>query len=169
MQAGWDAAVAECLNGHESCSYGGTSPSGGYWLADTECELSHHDHCAWCPSEPTTGFSGWAPDGWSIWAVPACEEHAAAWAAAHPEWTRPDKPEGRSGSASLGAVLADHRAAKAARLAAMPEELRQTWQAADRAAAENILLWGNPDGPGPGVQPEKLFDGLLSIFSQEES
>ena len=88
MQAGWDAAVAECLAGHENCTYGGMTPNGGYWLSDTECPLDHGDRCAWCPEPAVTGFAGRAHDGCSIYAVPACQPHADQWAAEHPEWRR---------------------------------------------------------------------------------
>ena len=90
LQAGWDAAVTACLHGHEDCSYGGMSPQGGYWLADTECPLNHGERCAWCPAPATTGFPGWA-DGTilgDIYRVPGCDPHAAQWAEAHPEWVR---------------------------------------------------------------------------------
>jgi hypothetical protein len=167
MQAAWDAAVAECLRGHENCSYGGMTPSGGYWLADVDCPLGHHDRCAWCPAGPTTGFAGWGEDGWSIWAVPACEEHAAEWAAGHPEWTRPSEREDTAEQPSVGALLAGHQAAREAWLAGLPTEVREAWLAADRAA-ENMLLWGNPDGPSPGTQPGKLSDGLLPVLGETD-
>lgn len=93
MQASWNAAVAACMTGHENCSFGGMTPRSGYWLAAEECPLNHGETCAWCPAEMTTGFAGWGEDGWSLWQVPACEEHAAAWVAAHPEWTRRPEPD----------------------------------------------------------------------------
>jgi hypothetical protein len=93
MQSAWNAAIAECLNGHECCTYGGPSPNHGYWLADTECLHDHHGCCAWCHTESITRFVGWAEDGVSIYAVPACQEHADAWVVDHPEWQRYDPPD----------------------------------------------------------------------------
>ncbi|MDR3082113.1 MAG: hypothetical protein LBV60_14515 [Streptomyces sp.] len=92
MQAAWDAAVAACLQGHENCSYGGMSPGGGYWLAEPNCPRNHGDRCTWCDADTTTGFVGWAEDGWSIYGVPACQPHADAWIAQHPEWARQEEP-----------------------------------------------------------------------------
>jgi hypothetical protein len=94
LQSGWDAAIAACLSGHEQCTFGGMTPTSGYWLAAEDCDLNHGGVCAWCPAEATTGFAGWGEDGWSLWQVPACEDHGAQWAAEHPEWSRDaPKPE----------------------------------------------------------------------------
>lgn len=93
LQAGWDAAVAACLSGHDDCSYGGMTPSSGYWLAAEDCQLNHGDACAWCPAEAAAGFVGWGPDSSTIWGVPACREHADSWIAGHPEWCRGAEPE----------------------------------------------------------------------------
>ena len=91
LQAGWDAAMAACVNGHENCSYGGPTPKTGYWLVTDECPLGHGERCAWCPAPATTGFAGWV-DGeilGPVYEVPGCETCAAQWAASHPEWVRP--------------------------------------------------------------------------------
>jgi hypothetical protein len=92
LQPAWDAAIAACLTGHEQCTFGGMTPTSGYWLAAEDCDLNHGQTCAWCPAEATTGFAGWGADGWSMWQVPACEEHGAAWAAENPQWSR-DAPK----------------------------------------------------------------------------
>jgi len=148
MQAGWDAAVDSCLNGHDDCSYGGMTPATGYWLCSEYCSGDHLGVCAWCPAEATTGFAGWGDDGWSLWQVLACEEHGAAWAAGHPEWTR-DRPE--SSGKTAAEVLAEWRArlSPGARLAA---------DAMDRAM-DDALLYGTgprPDEPG--------FDGIGALM-----
>jgi hypothetical protein len=92
LQPAWDAAIATCLTGHDQCTFGGMVPASGYWLAAEDCDLNHGHTCAWCPAEASTGFAGWGEDGWSMWQVPACEEHGAAWAAEHPQWSR-DAPK----------------------------------------------------------------------------
>lgn len=91
LQAGWDAAINECLTGHEGdgyvCTFGGLTPSDGYWLAAEDCTLPHHDTCAWCTDEPVTAFRGWEED--TIYGVPACDEHANLWLEANPgKWKR---------------------------------------------------------------------------------
>jgi hypothetical protein len=143
LQAAWDAAVAACLTGHENCSYGGMSPGRGYWLADVDCPLDHHDRCVWCPAEPTTGFAGWAEGGWSIWGVPACEDHAAEWAASRPEWSRKAEPQPEPSWQELRAGLNPFTRSVA-------EECNRRM--------ENALLHG--EGPRPDVP---AFTGLAGL------
>jgi hypothetical protein len=145
MQAGWDAAVAACVNGHEQCTFGGMTPQSGYWLADVDCPLNHGGTCAWCPAEATTGFAGWGPDGWSLWQVTACEEHGAAWAAEHPEWTRDPGPEPEPSWQELLDGLNPF-----ARMVA--EDYRQRMG--------DALLYGN--GPRPGAPEFTGIGGLMS-------
>lgn len=90
------AAKETCRTGHPAgCSYGGFSPSHGYWLSVEDCPLSHGNMCdlrAACDgAEATTGFIGHDPDpdhAWWIWAVMACQPCADVWVAAHPEWKK---------------------------------------------------------------------------------
>lgn len=89
MRTAWDAAVRDCLNGHESCSYGGMTPQSGYWIQDEGCTRDHGEKCTWCGGEAVTGFSGWGDDGFSIYAVPACEGCAQRWAEFDTRWHRP--------------------------------------------------------------------------------
>ena len=85
----WDAAQAECFDGHpESCTYGGLSPSGGYWLEVEGCGRSHGERCAACGGDAETGFAGWGPGG-TVWRVPVCEGHAGEIVALDPgTWKR---------------------------------------------------------------------------------
>lgn len=125
------------------CTYGGMAPNSGYWLADEDCPLNHGSTCAWCPTEATTGFAGWGDDSWSLWQVPACEEHGAAWAAGHPEWRRDteSKPE------PTWQELLDGLNPFARALA---EDYRR--------AMDDALLFGN--GPRPG-DPQTGIGGLM--------
>lgn len=149
LQPGWDAAIAACLTGHEDCTFGGMTPASGYWLAAEGCERTHGGTCAWCPAQATTGFTGWGEDGWSLWQVPACEEHGAAWAVEHPEWSR-DAPKREPQSY---------------------RELLDGLNPIERALAEDMmqrdmdaLLYGN--GPRPG-DDGFAFGGLLATIGGE--
>lgn len=145
MQAGWDAAVDACMHGHgDDCTYGGMTPRTGYWLAAEGCELNHGSTCAWCPAEATTGFAGWGDDGWSLWQVPACEEHGAAWASGHPEWTRGTEPKPEPSWQGLLDGLSP-----SARVLA--EDYRRRM--------DDALLYGN--GPRP---EEPGFDGIGALM-----
>ena len=86
----WVAAQAECLKGHgEGCTYGGLTPSGGYWLSVEGCTEPHGDTCAACGADVEAGFSGWGPGG-TVWAVLTCGAHAEEILAADPTtWRRP--------------------------------------------------------------------------------
>lgn len=165
LQRAWDAEVAACLQGHVDCTYGGLTPSGGYWLAIEDCGENHGDHCAWCPAEAATGFAGWADDGWSIWSVPACQPCADRWVAEHPEWTQRDLDEPKR---SLDELLADAQAEKERRLAAMDPLVREVWLDYERRM-ENLLLWGNSEGAPADAKPGKLFAGLPGVFDLDGS
>lgn len=166
LQSAWDAAITACLQGHADCSYGGMTPGTGYWLAAEDCAENHGDRCAWCPAVATTGFAGWGDDGWSIWSVPACQPCAEAWVTEHPEWHRP-VPEERP-TRSLDELLADAKAEKERRLAAMHPLVREAWLDMDRRM-ENLLLWGNEDGPPADADPGRLFGGLTEAFGLDGS
>lgn len=163
LQAAWDAAVEACLTGHENCSYGGMTPGTGYWLADEACERKHGGECAWCDADAETGFVGWAPDGVSIHGVPACQPCADRWVAEHPEWER---REPRMGGPSLDMLRVEVEAERERILAAMSPVERELWLAAEKAT-ENLLLWGDPDGPAPGDQMN--FTGIESIFGLDQA
>lgn len=147
LQPGWDAAITACLTGHEDCTFGGMTPASGYWLAAEGCDRNHGSTCAWCPAEATTGFAGWGEDGWSLWQVPACEEHGAAWAVEHPEWSRDAEPKPRK---TVEELLSDmdpfKRAVTEAHIAAMEEAL--------------LGCAGPTDGPHE-------FGGLLAALGAE--
>ena len=161
LQSAWDAAINACLQGHADCSYGGMTPSGGYWLAAESCTENHGEHCAWRDADTATGFAGWADDGWSIWSVPACQPCADRWVAEHPEWKRRDRSE--EPPRSLDELLADAQAEKERMLAEMNPPAREVWLDMERRM-DNLMLWGNSEGPPPGVQPGKMFGGLLEAF-----
>lgn len=164
LQTTWDAAVAECVNGHEQCTYGGMSAQHGYWLADEACERNHGVRCTWCGVEAETGFVG-RTSGDAIYAVPACQSCADAWVAEHPEWKRPDPaPDMRSTRELLTDIEADYQA----KLAALDPVTRAAWQEADRQM-ENMLLWGNPDGPPPGAEAGPQFTGIESLFGLDSA
>lgn len=165
MQSAWDTAVAACLQGHENCSYGGMSPAGGYWLADPDCPANHGDRCTWCNAEAVTGFAGWS--GANIYGVPACQPHADAWTTQHPEWTRSEEPAENTELPSTDSLLAAIEAEKQQLLARMNPAQRAACQAADQAV-DNLLLWGNPDGPPPDVKPGPLFDGIEALFGLDK-
>ena len=148
LQPAWDAAIAACLQGHVDCTYGGPTPGTGYWLAAEGCTENHGQHCAWCPSETVTGFAGWADDGWSIWGVPACREHADAWIAEHSEWDPNAEPEPRKTTEDL--------------LAEMSPFAQGVAEAYNRAMAE--ALFGTAESCG---EPRE-FGGLLSALGMDE-
>ena len=148
LQPAWDAAIAACLQGHADCSYGGPTPSGGYWLAAEGCTENHCEHCAWCGAEAVTGFAGWGDDGSSIWGVPACREHAGAWIAEHPEWDPNAEPEPRKTTEDL--------------LAEMSPFAQGVAEAYNRAMAE--ALFGTAESCG---EPHE-FGGLLSVLGLDE-
>ena len=164
LQPAWDAAIAACLQGHPDCTYGGMSPSGGYWLAAEGCGEDHGQRCAWCPAEAVTGFAGWGDDGWSIWSVSACQPCADRWVTEHPEWKRrdPDEP-----TRSLDDLLADAKAEKAQRLAAMDPMAREVWLDYERRM-DNLLLWGNSEGPPADAKPGKAFGGLMEALGLDQ-
>jgi hypothetical protein len=161
LQPAWDAAIAACLKGHADCSYGGMTPSGGYWLAAEGCTENHCERCAWCGAEAVTGFAGWGDDGSSIWGVPACQPCADRWVAEHPEWKRRDLDD--APVQSLAEALADAKAEKERMLAEMDPMVRELCLDADRRM-ENLLLWGNSDGPPPDAKPGKMFGGLMEAL-----
>lgn len=163
LQAVWDATVEACLNGHDTCSYGGMTPGTGYWLADEACERKHGGECSWCDAEAVTGFAGWAPDGVSIYGVPACQPCADRWVAGHPEWER---REPQMGGPSLDTLRAEVEAEREQVLAAMSPVERELWLAAERAT-ENLMLWGDPDGGAPGAKMS--FAGIESIFGLDQA
>jgi hypothetical protein len=165
LQAAWDAAVANCLNGHDNCSYGGMTPWTGYWLRDEACEQPHGDRCAWCGAEAETGFVGHAPGGWDIFQVPACQPCADAWVLERPEWHRRGEPVDAP-RRTADEVFAEADAERERTLAQMNPIAREAWEAAERAAT-NMLLWGNPDGPAPGEKPN--FTGIESIFGLDQA
>lgn len=144
LQPAWDAAIAACLVGHEDCTYGGMTPANGHWLTAEGCELNHGHTCTWCPADATTGFVGWGQDGWSMWQVPACEEHGTAWALEHPEWNRDaPRPEPQTWRDLLDAMNPIERS------------LAETMMRSDM----DSLLYGTgarPDEPG--------FTGFGSLF-----
>lgn len=144
MQAGWDAAIDICLNGDDDCTYGGMTPATGYWLCSDDCSSSHTGSCAWCPAAAATWFAGWGDDGWSLWQVPACEEHGAAWAAEHPEWSRDAEPTPRKTTAEL--------------LAEMDPITRAVAEEYNRAMEEALI--GGVE-PGGGLFQ---FDGVLAAL-----
>jgi hypothetical protein len=88
MRTVWDATVDDCLTGHDDCTYGGMTPQSGYWLAADGCTRLHDERCAWCLEAAETGFSDWAPDGFSIYRVPACMSCALQWTQIDPRWKR---------------------------------------------------------------------------------
>lgn len=160
LQAGWDAAVEACLTGHEDCSFGGMSPSGGYWLGAEDCPLNHGGTCAWCPEEASTGFAGWGPDGWSVWAVPACGEHAAAWVAEHPEWTRKPEPEAEPAPSSEG-FLEELRLARQAWLDSLDPVTRGVVEDYIQRMADEMLYGSGPRREEPEFTGfTGLMDGL---------
>ncbi len=97
--ARFEAAKNTCFTGHEAgCTYGGLTPSGGYWLAAVGCELNHGTRCAMCgaDTEAKFRFRDWQDrDGaLFVWEVPACRPCADREADLHPETWRPsDAPE----------------------------------------------------------------------------
>ncbi len=93
MEANFGEARQACLTGHSgmqgvTCTYGGLTPTGGYWLAADACQQGHGETCqlrAACEGAPTeTRFSGWG-DGF-IWGVYACQACAETFRQVHPEW-----------------------------------------------------------------------------------
>ena len=164
LQPAWDAAIAACLRGHADCSYGGMTPGGGYWLAAGDCTENHGERCAWCPADATTGFAGWGEDGWSIWSVPACQPCADRWVTERPEWKRrdPDEP-----TRSLDELLTDAKAGKAQRLAAMDPLVREVWLDYERRM-DNLMMWGNSEGPPADTKPGKAFGGLMEAFGLDQ-
>jgi hypothetical protein len=161
LQSAWDAAVANCLEGHEHCSYGGMSIHHGYWLADENCQRSHGDHCAWCGIEAVTGFAGRVSSG-DIYAVPACQPCADAWVAEHPEWQRRDPA---ADTRTTGDLLADIEADYQAKLADMDPVTRAVWEEADRVM-ENMMLYGTSEPPADG---KPTFAGIESIFGVDQA
>ncbi len=97
-EANFAAAKELCRIGHpngtgNSCTYGGTSPSNGYWLADENCEFDHGEICdlrAQCSGAPTEArFIGHEPDPkilYWIYQVTACGPCAQTWQQEHPEY-----------------------------------------------------------------------------------
>ena len=167
LQVLWDAAVEACLTGHENCSYGGMTPGTGYWLADEACDRKDSSDCAWCDAEAETGFVGWAPDGVSIYGVPACQPCADRWVAEHPEWKRRN-PDAEVDRKTMDELLAEARTEREQILAATDPITREIWLATEKAE-ENILLWGNPDGPPEGTETGPLFTGIESIFGLDKA
>jgi hypothetical protein len=90
FRARFEAARQACIAGHEhGCTYGGMSPSGGYWLAIGECPLDHGDVCAVCGGEPDSRFGDWDV-GLLIWGVWLCSACTAREMALNPEkWRAP--------------------------------------------------------------------------------
>jgi hypothetical protein len=93
MEANFSAARQACRTGHRdtagvTCTYGGLTPTGGYWLAADTCERDHGETCQLrgvCEGAPTeTRFAGWG-DGF-IWGVYACSACAQALRQVHPGW-----------------------------------------------------------------------------------
>lgn len=162
LQAGWDAAVAACLTGHETCSFGGMSAATGYWLRDPDCAEKHGDVCAWCQAEAVTGFAGW--HGAEVYQVPACQPHADAWAAQHPEWQRRDDEE-EAEPKSLDELLADAQAEKERLLADMHPLARDLLLDYERRM-DNEFLYADPDGPPPGWRPGRMFTGWFQGIGQ---
>ncbi|MEZ0090013.1 hypothetical protein [Streptacidiphilus sp. EB129] len=147
LQPGWDATIAACLTGHEQCSFGGMTPASGYWLAAEGCDRNHGAACAWCPAEATTGFAGWGEDMWSLWQVPACEEHGATWAAEHPEWSRDAEPKPEPTWQELLDGMNPMARSIAEDMMRMDEE---------------FFLYGNGPRPGdPGFETGGLMKGVL--------
>lgn len=87
--AAFEGAMDHCRTGHPAgCTFGGLTPSSGYWMASEACELPHGETCQIrleCDgAEATAAFSDWH-DGW-IWRVFACHVCATAWRTAQPGW-----------------------------------------------------------------------------------
>jgi hypothetical protein len=84
----FEAARKDCLAGHDAgCTYGGLTPSGGYWLAAGGRPLSHGDACAVCGGVPDAAFRDWASDGgwlqiWGVWLCSGCQSRELG---LHPE------------------------------------------------------------------------------------
>lgn len=91
FSARFEAEKERCFTGHEAgCTYGGMSPSGGYWLAVGECPLGHGDACAVCGGEADARFGDWADGGLLIWGVWLCEDCRVRELALNPEkWRAP--------------------------------------------------------------------------------
>ncbi|MFE9448295.1 hypothetical protein [Streptomyces sp. NPDC006739] len=83
-------------------------------------------------------------------------------------WRVPADSEPQPEPPSLDALVAEQQSAKAAWLDSMPAEMRDAWQAADQAV-ENMLLWGNLDGPPPDAKPGPLFDGIAGFFGLDQA
>lgn len=89
LDAAFEAAKRACLTGHAAgCTYGGTSPADGYWLAAAHCPRRHARECALCGRPATTSFVGW--QDLRIWGVTACRACAELYLAAHPDLEQPD-------------------------------------------------------------------------------
>jgi hypothetical protein len=83
----FEAAKLPCLIGHpEGCTYGGMSPSGGYWLTVAGC-LDHGETCGVCGGGADARFGDWK-DGvvlGPIWGVFLCGTCAGRELSRHPE------------------------------------------------------------------------------------
>ena len=152
LQLAWDAAIGACLQGHPDCTYGGPTPSTGYWLAAEGCTENHGDHCVWCPAEAVTGFAGWGDDGWSIWGVPACQPCADRWVAEHPEWTRRDPDAEQEPRKTMTELLAEMNSIE-----------RGIAEAYNRAMDEAFFGVTGSDGKS------HEFGGLLSALGMGEA
>jgi hypothetical protein len=82
--------VQVCATGHDHCTFGGMSPSGGYWLIAEDCDRDHGELCAFCGQSGEVGFCDWV-DGvafGAIYRVVACDGCGQRWAALDPRWMR---------------------------------------------------------------------------------
>jgi hypothetical protein len=85
-----------CFMGHEAgCTYGGLTPSGGYWLAVEGCPLDHGDDCGVCGvpcGEDGARFGNWHSEDGAllIWGVTLCAACRNRELALNPEkWRAP--------------------------------------------------------------------------------
>jgi hypothetical protein len=84
---------------------------------------------------------------WSLWQVPACEEHGAAWAAEHPEWSRDAEPKPEPTWQELLDGMNPMARSIAEDMMRMDEE---------------FFLYGNGPRPGdPGFEVGALMRGVL--------
>lgn len=91
MRELWAAAVNDCVNGHEDCTFGGLSIPYGYWLFTDDCPSNHGERCVWCAGEATDMFRGriGAPLVGALYGVPSCAPCGAVWVGMNPgRWER---------------------------------------------------------------------------------
>ena len=161
-EANFAAAKELCRTGHGTCTYGGMTAAGGYWLADEDCPRNHGETCdlqAVCDgAEATTGFRGSEPDPgicYWVWRVTACQPCADVYVAAHPEWRREDPNPPEPSYDELMARIRQEADEARARMNPIERAIHDETD----ARMESYLLFGTPEPPEVVGEPGALMRG----------